>query len=294
MELAENIDWEPLVLLVRLKRELSGTELSVLRNSLEEVLRSRQGLCNCDLTYLWLELTGRECEVEILIEWACARCLNPLIERVTESHPEWVEVISPRRLVTNDVGSQRPVFSTEWVDVPEQTVELEFGDTQLVPEFRISRRCVSVGEFQKFVDQTGYETTAERNGSLVNYRRNARSGGPHQPVVEVSWMDAVTYCRWRRVRLPTEWEWLAAAITIPHLASTNYLLNQGVPRTQTNDLIFESSELTATRQLDGRVIIRHGPKWARSPDWKDLAKRHRHLCTPTEHSVMLGFRVVER
>src|SRR5690606_18727066 len=34
---------------------------------------------------------------------------------------------------------------------------------------------------------------------------------PHHPAIHLSWNDAVAYCNWRNMRLPTEMEWEYAA-----------------------------------------------------------------------------------
>ncbi len=79
---------------------------------------------------------------------------------------------------------------------------------------------VSVADFEKFVSQTGYITDAERYGwsivqlDVYNFKlvENAiwtQPDGVHAPrkktlpVTQVSYNDAVAYCKWAGVRLPT-------------------------------------------------------------------------------------------
>lgn len=95
--------------------------------------------------------------------------------------------------------------------------------------FWMSRREVTVGEFRRFVEATGYRTEAERdklgcNGLVLTtgaVERRAEwiwsSPGFGQteqhPVVCVSWNDARAFCKWlsekekHAYRLPTEAEW---------------------------------------------------------------------------------------
>ncbi len=96
--------------------------------------------------------------------------------------------------------------------------------------FYVSRTEVTLEQFQRFVNETGYVTDAERNDQGWGLRggewRQRESNFFHwkqigeateqltdlHPVGNLSWNDAVAYCRWCSqagvvCRLPTEAEW---------------------------------------------------------------------------------------
>lgn len=185
----------------------------------------------------------------------------------------------PSRFSGNDSTAQRISTSNDtshggMIFVPGGTFQMGGDNEQASPDeypkhsvtvspFYMDATEVTNAQFKKFVDATGYVTTAERKPDWEELKKSLPPGTPkpsddvlqaaslvfHQtaapvnlndpsqwwtwtkgadwkhpegplsningkdnyPVVQVSWDDAMAYCKWAGKRLPTEAEWEFAA-----------------------------------------------------------------------------------
>jgi eukaryotic-like serine/threonine-protein kinase len=125
---------------------------------------------------------------------------------------------------------ERNATGLDMVLIPPGEYEPErISPVVLTQPFDLGRTEVTYRQFQQFVSETGYKTTAETGGdghvwSKEENRFVLQRGlswkapathdpTPDHPVVLVSWDDANKFCDWltgkekRKHRLPTEWEW---------------------------------------------------------------------------------------
>jgi formylglycine-generating enzyme required for sulfatase activity len=116
---------------------------------------------------------------------------------------DWVHVPAGAFLMGTAVAKTDPWSAAAHVQgqpalgTPRHTIEL--------PAYAIARTPVTNAQYAAFVAATGHRAPAHWEGVIPP------STLAQHPVTYVDWHDAIAFCAWARVRLPTEAEWEHAA-----------------------------------------------------------------------------------
>ncbi len=120
----------------------------------------------------------------------------------------------------------RPAQTTTWVNPIDgsEMVWIPPGPFCVGPDreragaegFSLARFPVTNAQFRRFLDETKYTPPEDHpaNTTFLNHWNKGQQipkGLEDHPVVWVSFLDALSYCKWAGLTLPTEWLWEKAA-----------------------------------------------------------------------------------
>jgi|SRR5215469_11243256 len=206
------VDCEPLHMRFIFKHPVGEGRREALRTFIEEWFdaKARQWIAAHQAgaqQQIFVEFCGAHIDGDDAVE-AAADLMSPewlqgLTEAIDRSFPD----VDHLRLGMPLSGpATRAEF--EWVHVPHGEVTLH-DKCITISDVEISLHHVSLGQFEEFLRATGYRPSYDRiedDGSLVDYMRINFGGSPKVPAFRVSHDDAVAYCRWAELRLPSEAE----------------------------------------------------------------------------------------
>ena len=199
-----------------------------------------------------------------------------------------------------------PRDGSVYVRVPpgEQSVgpaRYEFPDG-----FWIAQSEVTVAQFRRFVRTTKFRTTAERAHALRTWNNPGFPQSESNPVVWLSFQDALAYTTWAGVDLPTEAEWthaMRAGSTTRffwgNIHDDRYMWHRGNSGEQTrrvasklpnawglHDMVGNAWEYVRIATPDGRTcpdtFATLGASWTRCPIYR---MRDGRLIDAIEHSL---------
>jgi len=199
---------------------------------------------------------------------------------------------------------KRPVF--EWASIPAGTFTMgspkneadrEYDEDQhqvTLSAFTMSKCEVTVAQFNAFVEATGYLTSLERRPGLYNYDiwtglrweykigvnwRHDINGNflpksdYDQPVIHVSWNDAVAFAYWMGCRLPTEAEWeyaCRAGTTTPFNTGNDLLLSHANYNSEYKSKVLgQPCSVGSYPPNAWGLYDMHGNVWEWCQDWGD-------------------------
>ena len=125
-------------------------------------------------------------------------------------HDNWVEIPGGTFVMGEQKDREKPNYDPEAEDRESPVHEVHLD------KYSLARYPVTVREFGRFVEDGGYGDPdywpADVYGKWKEPGEWAEQiAHPNRPVVGVSWYEAMAFCQWKGVSLPTEAQWERAA-----------------------------------------------------------------------------------
>ena len=198
-------------------------ELESVKNQLEEVI-SQVDKTNQELNQIDIKLNADvRVEPKPVDNAEDANELKPQIVNNQEEKPNPLDPKPQDELKPELAPEPIPLDLTDMVLIPTTFQEIsepavfdEFGDLVKpkrkvkkvhVPSFYIDKYEVTVGQFRKFLKESGYKSKFRINWNTLFEVSPTES----HPMLIFTWDDALAYANWVGKRLPTADEWMHAA-----------------------------------------------------------------------------------
>ena len=154
----------------------------------KEGTSARKGLQVRAAHWYWLAFSGLQGLQKVKAE-----------KRMKSLAPVVASLPAPKQIVNKTDGSELVLVPAGRFLFGKQNMPVD------LPAYYIGVYKLTNSRYKKFVEATGHRLPRHWVGGGIP------AGQDDWPVVEVSWDDAVAYCRWAELRLPTEQEWEKAA-----------------------------------------------------------------------------------
>jgi hypothetical protein len=182
-----------------------------------------------EIAYQALTESGITLDLNALEPDTRAALVNSARDKTGETNPVG-RATAYRVLGSFDADNRRGIGLTDqglpdidWVEIPAGEFIYHSGERRSLPTFSIARYPITYRQFQAFIDaEDGFHNSQWWQGLAADAEHKAAPDEQwfkywNHPRENVSWWDAVAFCRWLSaklgyaVRLPTEQEWEKAA-----------------------------------------------------------------------------------